>query len=408
VSQPEASRKPRYVARSQPLRVGALLRLGPEPLSLCWSHPNAGQWACGLGVAGERTGDLEWLGPPPVVPPPGPFFGGWAFDSERAWSGYESERWFLPEVLGWWDGRRAVVAAFGPEGTSAAELDARLRAVCEVDALPGPLCARRVVDANERRSWTALVEAALEEIEAGRAQKLVAARAIRVESASPIQERLVLKALEARSPSCRVFLLRGGDGSAFIGASPELLCEARDGMFFAEALAGTGAPGAEAALLASTKERHEHQLVVDGIRERLQPFAYELEPSPKPGPRPLPNLVHLHTPIRATLKPGTDVLAVARALHPTPAVSGTPRAEAVRWLRAREGFSRGWYAGAVGALGPQGITLAVGLRCARVSGRFAELYVGAGVVQGSTANGEWLETERKAQSFLDALGVSDG
>ena len=122
----------------------------------------------------------------------------------------------------------------------------------------------------------------------------------------------------------------------------------------------------------------------------------------------LPAVVHLHTPIEAVLRPGVSPLSVARALHPTSAVAGTPRAEAIGFLRAHEGFERGWYAGAVGAIGPSRLTLAVGLRSALLSGSTARVFVGAGVVRGSTPDGEWIETERKASTMLAALGVSHG
>lgn len=398
-----------FVGLVRPAEAGALLRIGPEPLSVAWSNASRGVHATGLGVAAEsRTpsrAPVEWLGAAPPVPPPGPWFGGWAFDAERAWAGFDAERWVLPEVLAWWDGRRAWIAAFGPAGSDASVLEARLRRVEEVEPFTGALVA--AARSRPRDAWDGLMGRALEAIGRGAFDKLVLARVIDVECEQPFVERAVLKALEARHSRCWTFLVRGRDGRAFVGATPETLCEVHGTELMADALAGTAAPGQGAALLDSNKDRREHAAVVEGIREALGPLVAALDIPSAPVVKTLANVDHLHTPIRAALRPAVEALEVARALHPTPAVAGRPRAEAVAWLRAHEGFSRGWYSGAVGAAGPSGLTLSVALRAALLSGRRAEVFVGAGVVAGSTAEAEWLETARKARAVLPALGVHD-
>lgn len=381
---------------------GALLRLGPGPLSVAWINPSRNVWVVGLGVCGEGGGEVRL----DVEVPAGPWFGGWAFDEARSWRGFDGERWVLPEVLAFWDGARTRLVAFGVEGTPTSELEARMDAVVEVE----PVVERAPVSrgALQREAYERLVSLGLEAIEATRCSKLVLAREIVLESAAAFPERAVLKALEARNPTCWTFLVRGRDGSAFVGASPELLCEAEGDRLSVDALAGTAAPGGDAALLASEKDRREHQAVVDDVRARLDAFATRIDAPTQPQLKRLSSVVHLHTPIEATLRPGVSPLAVARALHPTSAVAGTPRAAALEFLRTHEGFARGWYAGAVGAMGPSRLTLAVGLRSALLDGATARVFVGAGVVKGSTPEGEWVETERKAATMLAALGVAHG
>ncbi len=396
---------PSFVGLARPAEAGALLRLGPGELTVVWSNPSREQHASGLGVAGEGGGDITWLGPLPPRPPPGPWFGGWAFDAERPWAGFDAERWVLPEVLAWWDGRQPWLAAFAPAGTSVGELRARLDAVGEVEPQVARFAARAT--ARPRADWDRLVAGALGELEAGRLAKVVVARVIDVEAAEPFPLRAVMKSLEARHKQCWSFLVRGRDGRAFIGASPETLCESCGDVLVTDALAGTAARGQGGALLRSEKDRREHAAVVEGIRASLRPFALEVAHAPSPAVKVLANVDHLHTPMRARLKPGVRHLEVARALHPTPAVAGTPRDASLAWLRAHEGFARGWYAGAVGAMGPAGLTLAVALRSALVHENRAEVFVGAGVVTGSTAEAEWVETERKARAVLPALGVDD-
>lgn len=379
----------RFAAMWTPLEAGALLRLSLRgaPLSIAWSHPAGGEWAVGVGVAGEGGGAIDWqAGAPPGSP--GPWFGGWTFDG--------AERWVLPQVLGWWSGGRTWVAAFGDR---AAQLLAEIDEAEPVLGLP-----RARVEAGDPAKWTAMVEAALGRISSGALSKVVLARRLRVQAEGRFEERRVLKALEARFPSCRNFLLRTEEGAAFVGASPELLCRVRGRVLETEALAGTGV-GED--LLSSQKDRREHAWVVEAIVESLRPLATSVEIEPGPAVRRLANVSHLWTPIRAELREGVEPIAAARALHPTPAVGGTPRAAALAFQRAQEGFERGWYAGAIGARGPDGLELCVGIRSALITGSEAVVFAGAGIVAGSTAKAEWIETERKARALLGALGVDD-
>ncbi|MEA5472914.1 chorismate-binding protein, partial [Synechococcus sp. CCY9201] len=109
-------------------------------------------------------------------------------------------------------------------------------------------------------------------------------------------------------------------------------------------------------------------------------------------------LVHLHTPITASLGE-QQPLALAAALHPTPAVAGLPRREAMAWLRSLEPFERGTYAAPLGWIDSEGdAELRVAIRSGTLRGRELELTAGAGLVQGSVA-------ERELQEVALKLGV---
>jgi isochorismate synthase EntC len=98
------------------------------------------------------------------------------------------------------------------------------------------------------------------------------------------------------------------------------------------------------------------------------------------------------------------VLELVSALHPTPAVGGSPRASALTAIRELEPFERGAYAGPVGWIDAEGDgEWAVALRCAEIDGQLANLFAGAGIVAGSDPDAELDETERKFRAFLDAL-----
>jgi isochorismate synthase EntC len=114
----------------------------------------------------------------------------------------------------------------------------------------------------------------------------------------------------------------------------------------------------------------------------------------------LANIQHLCTPLVARLAPGASLLDLVERLHPTPAVGGWPRPEALEAIRRLEDMDRGWYAGPVGWIDPTGNgEFVVGLRTALVGDGTARLYAGAGIVCDSLPADELEEIETK----LDAL-----
>jgi isochorismate synthase EntC len=60
----------------------------------------------------------------------------------------------------------------------------------------------------------------------------------------------------------------------------------------------------------------------------------------------------------------------------------------------------------VGWAGGGRAELLVALRSALLRGNRARVFAGAGIVQGSTPDAEWEETELKARALLEALGAS--
>src|SRR5205814_8750322 len=116
-------------------------------------------------------------------------------------------------------------------------------------------------------------------------------------------------------------------------------------------------------------------------------------------------VAHLATSICGRLvAPFPSALALARLLHPTPAVGGTPRHAALTQIRALEGFDRGRYAGPVGWVDARGDgEWAIALRGAEIDGCGARLVAGAGIVEGSDADAEWAETQAKLEPMLRAL-----
>lgn len=264
----------------------------------------------------------------------------------------------------------------------------------------------------ETGDYRGAVARALEKIEAGEFRKIVLARARDVTADRPLHPLRMLNGLRQRFPDCYSFSFANGRGQSFIGASPERLVRASRGVLETEALAGSIRRGVGAsedaalasALLASEKDLREQRDVLEDIVARLRPLGLTLEFGPRPLLRRLANVQHLHTPVRAVLPETVRLLDVLAALHPTPAVGGSPRAAAVERIRELEGFPRGLYAGALGWLNARGGgEFFVGIRSALVDGATARVFAGAGIVAGSTPEKEFAETELKFRAMLGAL-----
>ena len=261
-------------------------------------------------------------------------------------------------------------------------------------------------------AWTAAVETAAARLRAGDAAKVVLAREVVARGDGVVSAGMVARSLRATYPSCFTYLVTGADGTAFAGASPELLIRRSGGRAFSQPMAGSVARGATEAeddrlarqLEASAKDNAEHRLASDFVVEALRPFAQSVTARPPEVVR-FTNIQHLATAVTADLlEPAADALELAAALHPTPAVGGWPRAAADTLIDELEGMERGWYAGAVGWIDANGDgEFAIALRCGLLWEDGARLYAGVGVMPDSDPARELEETELKFKVLLNAL-----
>ena len=267
------------------------------------------------------------------------------------------------------------------------------------------------------------VDALIARVRSGELDKVVAARSVLLEADGPISRTALLSRLIAQDPNGNGFTVdlspAGGDyaGRALVGASPETLIRRHGDQVTCWPLAGSAArspdPAADAAaaaeLLESGKNQREHAFVVEWLREVLGPLCSRLEIPDAPTLISTPDLWHLGTRVTGTLARGSSVTALdlAVALHPTPAVCGTPQSAAMRAIRETE-EDRGFYAGAVGWCDSAGDgDWMVAIRCAELSAdrRSARAFAGGGIVAGSNAAEELAETDAKLRTLLTALGM---
>lgn len=263
--------------------------------------------------------------------------------------------------------------------------------------------------------WSQAVNETLERIESGEIEKAVLARTSRLAFDGELHPEWVLRALTATTGRSFQFMVQPAEGAAFVGASPERLYARLGRRVESEALAGTR-PTAEgdaedqalgAELLRSDKDRREQAFVADMITGALRGLCTELDPAHGPEVLRLERCQHLLSRINGTLRPGVSDAEILAVLHPTPAVAGVPTDKAVRLIAELESFQRGWYAGAVGALGYDEADFAVGIRAGLVARDRLTVYAGAGIVNGSEAEAEWQETETKMDSFIRAFLEND-
>jgi isochorismate synthase len=359
------------------------------------------------------------------------FLGGFSFDpnwappSDGTWLGFSPARLVLPEWTLVRQGDEVALLGVAPEGLSSEEaatwlggaLGQTLEGLRAVQ--PHALSTSPVASvpseggvAQGESGYEQQVRAALESIAAGDLDKVAVARSEEIQPVVPVEVAGLLPMLGDSFPSCYIFSIQPEGGDAFIGASPEQLLSCSSGSVRADALAGTAARGVDVGeddalgleLMNSLKERREHDAVVRYLRRALSPVTSTLSSAESPQLLRLSNVQHLHTPFHGELRNGEGVLDLAHRVHPTPAVAGLPRAEAIQWLAEQEELDRGWYAGGVGYVAPDGGgTFCVAIRSGLVTGESVHLFAGAGIVEGSEPARESAEVRQKLAGLKEVF-----
>ncbi|MET7679226.1 isochorismate synthase [Streptomyces sp. NPDC005423] len=363
--------------------------------------------------------------------------GGFAFspDSPR-----EAGR--LPDALLWVPSLQVRGAVPESAGAGPARAELRLNATLMHDSDPEQLAeglaqladrCLRGADTSRRRpavpaagphtsvelpaadAWKGLVRRATGGIRDGLFEKLVLAREVRVTSATPFDIPATVHRLRDANPGTTVFVV-DHEEYTFLGATPEYLVRVEGPSVHALGLAGTAPRGAtpredaalERELVDSPKIQHEHDVVVRMLRDAFATACDDVEVQSPPAVVKLTNVQHLSTKVRGrrAAGAGSGILDFVELLHPTPALGGHPRAQALGWLSDNEGLDRSWYAGVVGWADPSGQgQFAVAIRSALLDGSSASLYAGCGLVADSDPEAEYAETCAKLRPMLTALGI---
>lgn len=287
---------------------------------------------------------------------------------------------------------------------------------------PAPTSGWRFAPQPDQRGYAAAVAEAVRRFATTPLEKVVLARTAMLTAPQPVDVPTLVTTLAGLDPTGYTFAVEmplpwsGGRGQ-FVGATPELVVSRTGDRVVAHPYAGSARRSPDPAvdrergerLAASAKDRHEHAVVIDDIVRVLRPFCRSLTVPRGPELVHTRAMWHLATRIEGVLAdPATTSLDLACALHPTPAVGGTPTALACEVIAELEPFDRNCFAGLVGWTDASGDgEWVLALRSAEVCGDRLRLFAGAGIVAGSVPDAEVAETAAKFRTMLDALGVAD-
>ncbi len=270
----------------------------------------------------------------------------------------------------------------------------------------GVLQSRVMADQDEqaREIHEKAIEKAIETIRTGTLQKVVLARRFSVPFKG--EALTVFGRLAASYPAAYCYMLHHPEVGTWLGASPELLLSYSEGWAETVSLAGTQAANGSGPARWGSKELQEQGLVTEYILDRIRTMGLDPQPGSQESVK-AGSVWHLRTPIRLATK-ARQLPQLLAQLHPTPAVCGYPPEEARAFIRRHENFNREYYSGFLGEQNledPDTLILYVNLRCMRLFGDKAYVYVGGGITEASDPRAEWEETRQKSATVLSVLNI---
>ena len=260
--------------------------------------------------------------------------------------------------------------------------------------------------------WKGIVGNAIETFKTETLNKVVLARSL-VAQISNLDIQKVLKVLSSKTPLSYTFAI-----DSLVGSSPELLISKFGDKVAAHPLAGTITAGDDPEkngndLIGSTKDQWEHRVTIEWFLDSLLDYCSFVDAEPEPTLVRAGNLLHLGTKVLGQSRDVYSVADLVAALHPTPAVGGSPQQEAIEYIAKHEQLDRRSYAGPVGWFDGKGDgEFAVGIRSAHIDEvqnssdeprHKVTVYAGVGVVEGSDPELELAETEAKLRLIIEAL-----
>lgn len=260
------------------------------------------------------------------------------------------------------------------------------------------------VNSSEKDTYRSMVETAINFIEQGKASKIVTSRVQQVKLGNFDLSEIINRLLGLYKTAFRYVWYHPKTG-LWCGASPEVLIRINGKEFSTMALAGTKKYEENREPRWTSKEIDEQKFVADAIATKLHAAASIVRVSKIKNHR-AGSLMHLRTDFTGMFKKGGNNLALlTKALHPTPAVCGTPQKAAKEFIVRNENYDREYYTGFLGPVSglEDRSDLYVNLRCMKIGIGTAHLYVGGGITEASQPTEEWEETLDKLQTMIQVL-----
>lgn len=221
----------------------------------------------------------------------------------------------------------------------------------------------------------------------------------------------VYRALRAINPSPYLFFFDYA-GYKLMGSSPEAQLRVSGGVAQINPIAGTAKKTGNAVadaqtvsqLLSDAKETSEHAMLVDLARNDLSRQCRDVRVEQYRDVHSYSHLFHLVSTVSGKLNAGISSYAMLAASFPAGTLSGAPKHRAVRLIDELEPHNRGFYGGAIGFIGANGLlNHAIMIRSICCRAGVATYQAGAGVVIGSTPTGELNEVNHKIAALRQAL-----
>ena len=158
---------------------------------------------------------------------------------------------------------------------------------------------------------------------------------------------------------------------------------------------------ATAELLQDAKERAEHLMIVDLMRNDLGQIAQpgSVSAPAEPSLMSLPTVHHLVSEVSCRLRSGWSLRSLIEAVFPGGSITGAPKRRTVEIIESLEMHRRGIYCGAIVVLEPGGLTASIPIRTAIADRNGLTICSGGGIVADSDPEAERLETLIKARAF---------
>jgi menaquinone-specific isochorismate synthase len=265
----------------------------------------------------------------------------------------------------------------------------------------------------EHDQWTEMIEKCNLLFESGELEKIVLSRKKIFDYSEPMEPIVFFKAVMEKNnnanSSYAIFYQMTFD-KAFISLTPEKFFSLADNNFESISLAASAPRGAtpeedqifEKQLNENDKLTREHNFVTAEILRKIKPLSVSVTVSELQTMK-LPYIQHRSIPIKAKLQSDITALELVNLLHPTPAIGGLPWDKAKIKILELEPYTRKSYAAPIGVISAHYSELAVGIRSAIIEGSKTSFFGGAGIVKGSVAEEEWIETGIKMNPFLKVV-----
>ena len=258
----------------------------------------------------------------------------------------------------------------------------------------------------EREKYLEQVKNINENISTGSFQKIVLSRITKVEGNYLSSITKIFDMVCKRHPNAFVYIFKS-DSHFWLGASPEPLIRLSEGTISTVSLAGTRPSGKQNMELSNwtMKEVLEQEYVTRFIHDILREFKIKDYRVTSPYVKQAGDLVHLRTDFKFTYKQIENrIWELLDAIHPTPAVAGQPKDDAISFIKRLEPHDREYYTGFLGPIqSNEIIDLFVNLRCMKITPKCLSLYIGGGITLESVPEDEWDETQLKTQSLLSII-----